>query len=69
MYQLQGRWDVSREASGVQLFQIIHVSSERVDYEARLATGELYDAFTLTKGADGNSVMTERIPATGEIRQ
>ena len=29
MYQLQGRWDVSRDASGVQLFQVIHVAPER----------------------------------------
>ena len=69
MYQLQGRWDVSREASGVQLFQVIHVAPERIRYEARLATGELYDAFTLTKGDDGKSVMTDEIPATNEIRR
>jgi hypothetical protein len=69
MYQLQGRWQVSREASGVQLFQVIHVAPEQVRYEARLATGELYDAFTLTKGADGRSVMTEQIPDAPEIRR
>jgi 3',5'-cyclic AMP phosphodiesterase CpdA len=69
MYQLQGRWRVSREASGVQLFQVIHVAPEQVRYEARLATGELYDAFTLTKGADGRSVMTEQIPDAPEIRR
>jgi 3',5'-cyclic AMP phosphodiesterase CpdA len=69
MYQLQGRWDVSREASGAQLFQVIHVAPERIRYEARLATGELYDAFAIEKGADGKSVLNEQIPPTPEIRR
>lgn len=67
MYQLQDRWQVSREASGVQLFQVIHIAPERIRYEARLATGELYDAFALTKGEDGKSVMTEQIPDLPQI--
>ena len=66
-YFLQRKWKVPREASGVQLFQVIHVSRKQVRYEARLATGELYDAFTLDKGADGKNVMTEQIPDTEEI--
>jgi hypothetical protein len=66
-YYLQRRWKVSREASGAQLFQVIHVSPAQIRYEARLATGELYDAFTLAKGEDGKSVMTEQIPAMNEI--
>jgi hypothetical protein len=69
MYQLQERWKVSREASGVQLFQVIHVAPARILYEARLATGELYDAFTLAKGEDGKSVMTEQVPDVPPIRE
>ena len=69
MYERQGRWDVSREGFGVQLFQVIHVAPERIKYEARTAHGELYDAFTIDKGADGTSVLTEQIPDTPEIRQ
>ena len=61
------QWKVSREASGAQLFQVIHVSPAQIRYEARLATGELYDAFTLAKGEVGKSVMTEQVPATDEI--
>ncbi|MAT68501.1 MAG: metallophosphoesterase [Planctomycetaceae bacterium] len=68
-YPLAEAWDVSRNASGVQLFQIIHVSSERISYEARLATGELYDGFTLLKSADGQSELIEQIPPTPEIRE
>jgi len=67
LYYLQRKWKVAREASGAQLFQIIHVSPPQIRYEARLATGELYDAFTLEKGKDGKSVMTEQIPAVKEI--
>jgi hypothetical protein len=66
-YYLQRRWKVPREASGAQLFQVIRVSPEQIRYEARLATGALYDAFTLDKGADGKSVLTEQIPALDEI--
>jgi hypothetical protein len=67
LYYLQRRWKVSREASGAQLFQVIHVSLEQIRYEARLATGQLYDAFTLEKGPDGRSVMKEQIPSVAEI--
>jgi 3',5'-cyclic AMP phosphodiesterase CpdA len=69
MYVLQDRWKVERQASGVQLFQVIHVAPERIRYEARLATGELYDAFTIDKDKDGKSVLTEQIPPTSEIRE
>ncbi len=69
MYSLQEKWDVSRVASGVQLFQIIHVSPQSIEYEARLATGELYDAFQLEKDATGKSVLTEQIPDRPEIRR
>ena len=62
-------WDVSRNASGAQLFQVIHVESHQVRYEARLATGKLYDAFTLKKDADGKSVLLEQFPPTEEIRR
>lgn len=69
MYPLQGMWEVSREASGVQLFQIIHVSPESIEYEARLATGKLYDAFTLKKNAEGRSELIERVPEGEELRK
>jgi hypothetical protein len=53
----------------VQLFQVIHVSRENIRYEARLATGELYDAFTLHKHTDGKTAITEQVPDLKEIRQ
>jgi 3',5'-cyclic AMP phosphodiesterase CpdA len=68
MYVVHESWEVSRVASGVQLFQVIHVSRERIRYEARLATGQLYDAFALEKGNNGKSVLIEQIPRMDEIR-
>jgi hypothetical protein len=69
MYSLQETSGMSRVASGVQLFQVIRVSRERIRYEARQATGELYDAFTLEKNAGGKSVLTEQVPPVEEIRR
>jgi hypothetical protein len=69
MYSLQQAWNVSRAASGVQLFQVIHVAPERIRYEARLATGTLYDAFSLEKDKNGQSNLIEQIPDTDEIRR
>ena len=68
LYKLQKMWDVSRAASGVQLFQVIHVAPERIRYEARLATGALYDAFSLEKDENGKSSLIEQVPDTDEIR-
>jgi hypothetical protein len=68
MYELQEKWDAPRSASGVQLFQVVRVSPESIRYEARTATGELYDAFTLAKDAAGVSTLTEEVPPSPEIR-
>ncbi len=68
MYPLQDRWDAARVASGVQLFQVIKVSPKSIDYEARLATGELYDAFRLTKSTDGTNSLEDLSPDRPEIR-
>ena len=69
MYQAQDHWEAKRAASGAQLFQVIRVSPEQIRYEARLGTGNLYDAFTIDKGADGKSTLTEQIPDRPEIRE
>lgn len=68
MYYLQGRWQFQREASGVQLFQVVRVAPAKISYEARLATGELYDAFTLAKDEQRQSTLTEQVPNAGELR-
>ncbi|MEN1679525.1 MAG: metallophosphoesterase family protein [Planctomycetota bacterium] len=67
-YTLQESWQVDRVASGVQLFQVVNVSKESIDYEARLATGELYDAFKLSKDADGTSKLEDTPVEVDPIR-
>ncbi|MGL4514264.1 MAG: fibronectin type III domain-containing protein [Lacipirellulaceae bacterium] len=69
MYELQEKWEVPRVASGAQLFQVIRVSRDEIRYEARLATGELYDAFRLAKDDAGVSTLTEEVPPSAEIRE
>lgn len=52
---------MKRIAEDTQLYQIIGIDGDRLTYEARTATGELYDAFTLAKGGPGApNVMTDR---------
>jgi hypothetical protein len=62
MYEIQETWDVSRIAYGRQLFQVIHVDRNELHYEARLASGEIYDAFTIEKDANGKNTLIEQIP-------
>ncbi|MEM9657697.1 MAG: metallophosphoesterase family protein [Planctomycetota bacterium] len=67
MYSLGDTWPAERMASGAQLYQVIHIDGDVLNYEARLATGELYDAFTLKRNGDGRNELTNRIPNTPEI--
>lgn len=57
---------MQRAGQGIQLYQIIHVDGERMRYEARTATGELYDAFTLVKRPSGKNDLIEQAPETPE---
>ncbi|MCG8451076.1 MAG: metallophosphoesterase family protein [Pirellulales bacterium] len=68
-YKLVETWQADRKASGIQLYQVIHIDGAKLRYEARMASGELYDAFTLEKGPDGRNQMTNQIPETDEIRE
>lgn len=57
-----------RKATGVQLFQAIRVDGGQLTYKAYTATGELYDAFRLTKSRKGKpSVLTDLTPSTPEL--
>lgn len=47
--------EMTRVAEYSQLFQIVRVTPERLRFEAYLITGELYDAFELTKNLDGSN--------------
>ncbi|MES2696970.1 MAG: fibronectin type III domain-containing protein [Verrucomicrobiota bacterium] len=51
-----------RSAEDTQLYQIIHVGLEDIRYEARTATGRLYDAFTLKKRTGQANELIETLP-------
>ena len=66
MYHLQSHPVMKRSAEDTQLYQIIHIDGGSLKYEARTATGELYDAFTLKKRTGDINELVEQIPTTPE---
>lgn len=69
MYEVKDYWEMNRRAYGRQLFQVIRVDADKLTYQARLATGELYDAFTIKKDEQGNNTLIEQIPDAPEAKQ
>ncbi len=61
MYALTDRAaaHADRAAEGTQLYQIIDVASDRLDVRVYTATGQLYDAFGIERGADGGNLLRE----------
>jgi hypothetical protein len=60
MYDLgEQPWMVS-SGQKKQLYQLVRIDGERLHYEARTATGELYDEFELRKRPDGLNQLVER---------
>lgn len=59
--QSQTDWAV-RRAEDTQLFQVITVDGDELRYEARTATSELYDAFTLRKRPGAANRLVEVLP-------
>ncbi len=51
-----------RFAEDTQLYQIIKVGREDIQYEARTATGRLYDAFVLKKRPGQPNLLVETLP-------
>ena len=62
MYPVQSRPFMVRTAKNTQLFQIIKIDGNRLDFEARTATGKLYDAFTLVKQPGSINKLIEGLP-------
>lgn len=54
--------DLHRWAENTQLFQVVRIEGNRLRFRAHLATGEVYDAFTLEKRADGAKRLVEEEP-------
>jgi 3',5'-cyclic AMP phosphodiesterase CpdA len=66
MYGLDRQPFMQRAAEQTQLYQIVHIDGETLKYEARTATGELYDAFTLKKRPGMPNELSEQIPDSHE---
>lgn len=58
-----------RVAEDTQLYQIISIDGPVLHYEARTATGDLYDAFTLKKQSGAPNEMVEQVPNVPERRR
>ncbi len=69
MYEIDRRDWMARAAEDTQLFQIVRIDGDRLEYESRTARGLLYDAFELVKRADGSKELVNRIPDSPERRR
>jgi hypothetical protein len=58
---------LDRRAENTQLFQVITIDGDRLEYRSHTATGALYDAFDLIHGENGNRFV-ERMPADAPTR-
>jgi len=59
-------FEFARRAEDTQLFQVITVVGDELQYEARTATGRLYDAFTLQKQPGQTNKLIDQTPDTPE---
>ncbi|WP_162341095.1 hypothetical protein [Cyclobacterium salsum] len=62
MYEAEDYPWMHRKASNTQMYQLIHVESDRLEYEAYTVTGKLYDAFDLIKDETGANKLIHKIP-------
>ena len=60
MYELGKRDFMRSSAEKTQLYQIIHIDGNQLSYEARTATGRLYDSFQLRKRPGSVNELIER---------
>lgn len=58
------RDEFERVAEDTQLFQIITIDGNELRYQARTATGQPYDGFTLVKQAGAANQLIEQVPNT-----
>jgi 3',5'-cyclic AMP phosphodiesterase CpdA len=64
MYYLSLEPWMQRGASNTQLYQLIQIDGDSLDFTAYTVTGQEYDAFTLVKQAEGQpNVFLDRAPA------
>ncbi|MFS2316723.1 metallophosphoesterase [Maricaulis sp. D1M11] len=60
---------VDRWGNNTPTFQSIRIDGDQLVYTAYTALGQAYDAFTLTRDADGNLRLVDGEAAFGDIRQ
>lgn len=58
-----------RRAENTQLYQVITVQGDQLIYQAKTATGKLYDAFTLVKRTGEPNQLIEQVPNLPENRR
>lgn len=68
-YELTPQKWMQRAAEDTQLFQVVHIDGNKLTFEARTATGALYDAFELEKQRGKANKLTNRTPKTPENRR
>jgi len=56
------RETMTRVGEGLQLYQHIQVTHDRIKFSAKTADGKLYDGFTLIRKADGSNRIEEILP-------
>ena len=69
MYNLDQKQFMVRVAEDTQLYQVIHIDGMKLRYESRTATGDLYDAFELTKEIGVPNTLLEIQPEVQERRR
>ena len=71
MYGLNDRADTQpvRAAENTELYQLIDVEDQSLAFRAYTATGQLYDAFTLTRQPDGSKRLHESTESLLAVRR
>lgn len=64
----QAEAHMDRNAEDIQLFQTLDFSANELAYNSYTVTGELYDAFTISKPENGVTQIQNRAPETPEVR-
>ncbi len=62
MYEIGEKAWMTRRAGNTQLFQIITIDGNKLNYDAYTATGQLYDSFELIKRKNKTNSIIEKIP-------
>jgi len=65
----RNNYQFARRAEDTQLYQVVSIDGDQLRYQAKTATGVLYDAFTLNKKPGAVNELIDQIPPTPEVRR